>query len=235
MLRRSPGFTCVAVFTLVLGIGATTAIFSVINTALLRPLPYPNPERLVRIIENVPAEESFTGVAVRMPAMNQAEFDWWRTNLTRLSELAVIAPQPYTLPTSDGNVRLAGARVSPDLFPMRGIPPIVGRGLNPDEEQPGIDVVDVVVLAAGTWERYFGADPDVVNRSIILDNRPHTVVGVMPSVFGDEEFWVPYVVEPPREGNVTFLNVIGRLADGVTLDAATAEVNTRGHHLQYRD
>ena len=229
MLRRAPGFTAIAVLTLALGIGATTAIFSVINTVLLRPLPYRNPERLVRIIENIPAGESFTGAAVRMPAMNQAEFDWWRTNLTRLSELAVIAPQPYTLRTADGNVRLAGASVSPALFSMRGIVPIAGRGLHPDDEQPG---VDVVVLGAGTWARYFGSDPQVVNRPIVLDNRPWTVAGVMPREFGDEEFWVPYVVGPSREGNVTFLNVVGRLADGVTLEAATVEVETLGHQLR---
>jgi putative ABC transport system permease protein len=228
-LRKTPSFTAVTVLTLALGMGATTAIFSVVKAVLLQALPYPGADRLVRIIENVPAAESFTGAAMRLPSMNQDDFDWWRKNTRTLSHMAVTMPEARTITTADGTERLAGARVSPALFPMRGVQPLLGRWLYPDEERPN---AFVVVLGAATWQRYFNADRAVVNRSLVLDGQPHTIVGVMPPAFGDEAFWAPFVVEPPRPGTVRVIGVTSRLPDGVSLEAAAAEANALGHQLR---
>ena len=228
-LMRAPAFTSVAILTVALGIGATSAIFSVVNGVLLTPLPYPSPDRLVRIVENVPAEESFSGNAVRMAAIHGAEFDAWRRSATTLGAMAVTIPQPHTARTASGNVRLAGARVSPVLFEIYGIRPLLGRGLRRDEERPD---AGVAVLSADVWRRHFGADPAIVSRTVFLDERPFTVVGVMPREFGDEDFWIPFVPEESRPGQVSVIPAIARLRDGVSFEAATAEINRVGLDLR---
>ena len=228
-LAHNPGFAAVVVLTLALGIGATTAIFSVVNAVLLRPLPYKDPDRLVRIIENVPAAESFRGVAMRLPAMSPEEFGWWRERVKTLSHMAVSMPQPHTLMLRDANIRLAGSRVSAALFPMYGISPLLGRVFTPEEERAD---AHVVVLNVRTWQRYLGSDPGVVNSTINLDDQPYTVIGIMPYEFGEAAFWTPYVIGPTREGTVTFINVTARLADGVAVQAAAAEINALGHQLR---
>jgi putative ABC transport system permease protein len=228
-LVRAPTFTAAAVLTLAIGIGATAAIFSVVNGLLLAPLPFPDADRLVRIVENVPAEESFRGAALRLPALYAAEFDWWRTHATTLSHIAIQVPQAHTLTTGMGNVRLAGARVSPAMFPLRGVPPILGRGLHLDEERPG---VYVVVLGESAWRRLFGGDPGIVGRSIVLDGHGYEVVGVMPRAFGSQDFWMPYVSETVRDGAIAVVPATARLRDGVSMEVAGAEVNGLGHRLR---
>jgi putative ABC transport system permease protein len=116
---RTPGLTVVTVLTLALGLGATTAIFSVVDAVLLKPLPFAEPERLVQIVENVPAEESFGGMAQRRSAMNVDELDWWRTNSTTLAQIAVIQREGRTLATADGSVQLYGSRRSLRLSARR--------------------------------------------------------------------------------------------------------------------
>jgi hypothetical protein len=138
---RTPGFTAVAVLTLALGIGATTAIFSVVSAVLLQPSPYPTADRQVQIVENVPAEESFSGRAMRIASMNPVEVAWWRDNARMLAGLAVTVPDTRTLSTPDGTVRVTGARVSPALFAMRNVRPILGRWLYADEARPDARVV----------------------------------------------------------------------------------------------
>src|SRR5688572_10462235 len=228
-LRNNPSFAAVAVVTLALGIAATTSIFSIVRGVLLQPLPFKDADRLVQIVENVPAAESFSGRAMRIAAMNESEFDWWRTETRTLSHMAVVMPNARTVMTASGTERLAGARVSPALFAMRGVPPILGRWLRADEERP--DAL-VVVLSEATWRRYFGADPDVVDRTLTLDGQAHTIVGVMPGAFGVEAFWTPFVVGPQRSGSVTFIAVTSRLADDVPLEDAVAEANALGHRLR---
>lgn len=228
-LWRAPAFTIVAVLTVALGIGATSAIFSVVSGVLLSPLPYPDPDRLVRIVENVPADESFSGRAARMSAIYAAEFDWWRTRATTLAAMAVTVPQPHTVRTPAGNARLAGARVSPALFEMYGLTPILGRGLRRDDERKD---ADVVVLSADVWRRHFGADPRTLWRTVLLDERPFTVVGIMPREFGGEDFWIPFVPEDARPGQVSVIPAIARVRDGVSLEGASEEVNRVGLELR---
>jgi putative ABC transport system permease protein len=227
--RRAPGLTAAIVFTLALGLGSTTAIFSVVNTVLLKPLPYANADRLVQIVENVPAEESISGFATRMSAMSTEDFDWWRKNSQTLSQLAVTVPDNRTFAMVDGTVRLAGALVSPALFAMRGISPVLGRGLAADDERAD---AGIVVISEVTWRRYFSADPDVLGRTMILEGRVHTIVGVMPAVFGPEAYWAPFVVTPAEAGQFRLLPVTALLRDSVSIEAANAEVNVAGNQLR---
>jgi putative ABC transport system permease protein len=229
--RRSPGLTLVTVLTLAIGLGATTAIFSVVDAVLLRPLPYAQADRLVQVVENVPAEENFggRGTAVRRTAMNLADFEWWRKNSKTLSHVGLIQRDGRTLATPDGSVQLYGARVSPSLFFMRGIAPLQGRGLLPDDERPDSDVV---VVSESMWRRYLNSDPNIVGHRVELDGRLYTVVGVMPTVFGEDAFWTPFAVPPIGPGQFMFLPAQARLADGVSLAAASAEANVLG--LQMR-
>jgi len=225
---RTRGLTAITVLTLALGLGATAAIFSVVNAVLLTPLPYANPERLVQIIENVPASEGFAGQAQRRSSMNVDEFDWWRQNSTTLSEIALYQREGRTLATEDGSVQIYGWRASPALFTMRGVVPLLGRGLLPEDERPD---TDAIVLAESTWRQYFLADPSIVGRRIELDGRTLTVVGVMPPAFGDG-FWTPFFIGPSQPGRVMFLAAAARLREGVSLEAASVEANTLGLQLR---
>jgi putative ABC transport system permease protein len=226
--RRTPGLTLITVLTLAIGLGATAAIFSVVNAVLLRPLPYAEPERLVQIAEHVPEAEGFGGVAQRRTAMNVAELDWWRTNSKSLSEIAItVGGDGRTLATADGSVQLYGQRVSAAIFVIRGVPPLLGRGLLPDDERPDSDVV---VLGEAAWRQYFNAAPDIIGRRIELNNQPLTVVGVMPPAFGEEAFYTPFL--PPAAGFTQFAAAHARLASGVSLETASAEANTLGLQLR---
>jgi putative ABC transport system permease protein len=230
ILVRSPAFTATAVVTLALGIGANTAIFSIVNAVLLRPLPYPNAERLVRIVQNNPGAESVK--ERRAPSLNREHFLQWRARTRTLSHLAVFERHAMTLTARTESARLSGARVSPALFPMLGAGPEIGRGFEDADEQPGGRTV--VVLNHLMWERYFGLDPTIVGRTISLDGRPHVVVGVMPASFEfpdkDALFWTPFVFTPlartPGGGEIEMVQAVGRLKDGVSLDQAAAEANT---------
>jgi predicted permease len=216
------------VLTLAVGLGASAAIFSVVNAVLLEPLPFAESERLVQIVEHVPAAESFGGAAQRRTGMNVAELDFWRTNAKALSQIAVMQREGRTLATSDGSVQIYGQRVSPALFGMRGVQPLLGRGLLPDDERPD---TDVVVLGEAMWRDYFNSAPDIVGQRIQLDNATYTVVGVMPPAFGEESFWTAFVVPATVQG-VFFLGAQAQLAPGVSLETASAEANTLGLQLR---
>jgi putative ABC transport system permease protein len=227
--RRTPGITAIMVLTLALGLGATTAIFSVVNAVLLRPLPYATPERVVKIVENIPREESPGGTPRRTSGMNLDELDWWRTNSETLSHIAVSVGEDRTFTTPDGTVQLSGASVSAALFSIRGIMPLLGRVLLPDEERPD---AEAVVLSESTWREHFRSDPDVVGRTVQLDSRSYTVVGVMPAEFGTQAFWTPFAVPAPEPGRTRMVQATARLRDGVSLEAASAEANVIGMQLR---
>ena len=226
--KRTPGLTIITVLTLAVGLGATAAIFSVVNAVLLRPLPYPEPERLVQIVEHVPAAEGFGGAAQRRTALNASEFDYWRQNSKTLSQIAMWQRQGRTFASADGSVQLYGQSVSPAMFAMRGIPPLLGRGLVPDDERPD---TDIVVLSEAMWREYFNSAPDIVGRRIELDAKAYTVVGVMPPAFGEEAFWTPMVVQV-QPGQIFFGPAQAQLAAGVSLEAASAEINRIGLQLR---
>jgi putative ABC transport system permease protein len=227
--KRTPALTAITVLTLAVGLGATAAIFSVVNAVLLRPLPYAEPERLVQIVEHVPASEGFGGAAQRRTGMSVSDLDWWRTNSEALSQIAVMQREGRTLATPDGSVQLYGQRVSPGLFSMRGVQPLLGRGLLPDDERPD---TDVVVLGEAMWRDYFNSAPDIIGQRIQLDSTTYTVVGVMPPAFGEEAFWTAFFVPPTSPGQMFFLPAQAQLAAGVSLQTASAEANTLGLQLR---
>jgi putative ABC transport system permease protein len=227
--KRTPGLTIITVLTLAVGLGATAAIFSVVNAVLLRPLPFAEPERLVQIVEHVPASEGFGGAAQRRTGMSVADLDWWRTNSKTLSQIAVMQREGRTFATPDGSVQIYGQRVSPGLFSMRGVQPLLGRGLLPDDERPD---TDVVVLGEAMWRDYFNSAPDIVGQRIQLDTATYTVVGVMPPAFGEEAFWTAFFAPPAAPGQVFFLPGQAQLAADVSLETASAEANTLGLQLR---
>ena len=214
----APGFSVVAVATLALGIGATTAIFSAVNAVVLEPLPLPHPERLV--IVNSGWREGFMSMA---PA-HYLQFAEDQTTMTAVAALEVAS---YTMARSEGAERVVGGRVTGDFFNVWGLSPAHGRVIGPADDAPGRD--QVVVLSHKLWKRQFGEDPGVVGREISLNQRPHVVIGVMPAAFdwweGREELWVPIAFSPERRGNRAnhSLLVYGRLKDDIDVRQAAAE------------
>jgi predicted permease len=176
-LRRSPSFAFAAVSTLALGIGANTAIFSVVYAALLKPLPYPNPDELVAISVSVPRLQS------RFPTLpiRPVDFEEFRRSNRVFAEMAAIRERNFNLTGGSQPERLYGARVSANLFPLLGVQPALGRAFLPEEDAPGRE--RVVLISHELWSTRFGADPGIVNRTLLLDGQPHLVVGVMPADF----------------------------------------------------
>jgi predicted permease len=240
-LARNPGFATAAVLTLALGIGATTAVFSVVDAVLLRPLPYPGSDRLVRIVERLPARAG--GPLGRRTGMTWTEFAEWHARSTTLSAMAYAVTPPITLmPTSAGSARLTGALVSSNTIGMLGGRPLLGRTLDPSDEAAGSGVV---VLSAGAWRRYFQADPGIVGRTVslktlgpeagLLDGTPRTVVGVMDPSFDFPspliDFWTPISEDSPARRGFPG-GVVARLRDGVSIQVATDEANALGEGLR---
>ncbi len=236
-LGRSRGFTVAAILTLAIGIGATTAIYSVVNTILLNPLPYPDADRLFTIVENIaPGRVGFPWMQ-RGP--NNLEFAEWRSRARTLDATAASVGMGQRLVhTSHGTAGLWGTSVSGNLMELFGARAMMGRTLAPgDDRQP-----DVVVLSFETWSRHFDRDPDILGKAIEFRSggisqavsRLLTVVGVMPPAFAyGGDFLTPIIFDAsqftvaggPRPFGVT---MIGRLAPGVTVDAATQEANDIG-------
>jgi putative ABC transport system permease protein len=233
-IRRRPGFATVVVLTLALGIGATTAIFSVVNGVLLRPLPYPEPERLV-LLRGEPTDGDIEKVG---PATSYPDYTDFRARATSFAALAAVRTYPATLTGPGGEpARVRATHATSDLWAMLGARAAIGRGLLPDDERP--DAPAVAVLGHALWQTRYGGDPGVVGRTITLDGRPVTVVGVMPAglrLTGDTQLWRPIVPDAiDRARGVHRFSVIGRLKPDVTIDRAAAEVRgiARQLELQY--
>jgi putative ABC transport system permease protein len=225
-LTDNPGFTAVAVLALAVGIGATTSIFTVINGVLLRPLPYPAPEELVRVHEIVPQYGRFS--------VAPATFLDWRQQNTVLERIAAWDGSTATLGTASGPERVSSAEVSWDVFQLLEVEPVLGRGFRAEEEHPGRN--NVIVLSHGMWQRRFGGDRGVLGRIVALSGTPVAIVGVMPAGFHfparDTEFWRPLALEPAnatRGGH--YLGVIARMKNGVTVQQANAELKTISERL----
>jgi putative ABC transport system permease protein len=219
-LLRAPGFTAVALTTLALGIGANTAIFSLVDAALLRGLPFREPGRLVAIWEKNPRSGNTRNV-VASPA-----FTRWRERAGSFESMAAYAGWTATLSGADDAVRLPVGNVTPDFFRVLGVAPAVGRGFLDSDSVKGSP--DVVVLGDALWRRRYGADPSVVGRAIPIDGRPTTVVGVMRPGIDlpvGAELWLPFTIDHDfRETNGRFLAVIGRLKPDVAVAQARAEM-----------
>src|SRR5919199_325229 len=220
-LWKSPGFALVAVGALTLGIGANTAIFSVVNSVLLRPLPYPAPEQLVQVWESRPQ--------MNMPrsAVAPHEFLAWAEQSQTFKQLAASDGAEYNLTGRGEPERVTSALVTASYFPLLGVNPAHGRAFLAGEDEPGKN--NVVVLSHELWQSRFGADASVVGQNISLDGVPCTVVGVMPRGFTLPDGAalarpIAFGGEDRTKAGSHFLNVYGRLKDGVTLAQAEGEM-----------
>jgi len=216
-LRKSPSFTVTAVFALALGMCASLAIFAFVDAALLRPLPYPQPDRLVGVYERVP----------RFPRSNLSYLDYldWKKLNTVFASLAAFQGFGATLTTDSGAVRVPGARISDDFFRTLGIAPAFGRDFRPGEDQPSAQ--KTVLLAYSAWQARFGGRSDIVGQTVVLNGDPHVVIGVLPrdvsfAPVGAAEFWMPLRTTAPCESRRSCHNLYGvaRLRSGASLDAA---------------
>ncbi len=237
-LRRNPGFAAVAVLTLALGIGATTAIFSVVYATLLKPLPFTNPDELVAMSVYIPQlQAKFPSMPVR-----PVDFEEFRQSNNVFSGMAAIRERDFNLTDGGEPERLYGARVSASLFPLLGVQSQLGRTFLAEEDTPGRDAV--VLISHHLWTRRFGADPQIVNRTLSLDGQPHVVVGVMPAGFlfptGKQlhshvelgpriDVWKPMAFTQgelaPENMNVFNRGVIARLKPGISHQEARTNLD----------
>ena len=218
-MTKAPGFTFVAVLTLAFGIGASSAVFGIVNAAMLQPLPYPQQDRLVTVFELLPRLGRF--------AVAPGNFLDWRAQNSVFEAIAAYASGYETLVGGDLAERVSRTSVSWDIFDLLGVAPALGRTFRAEEDLPTQN--HVVVLSHGMWQRRFGGDPQILGRTITLNGEPSTVVGVMPADFyfpnRVTEFWRPLGINPAdasRGGH--FLATIARLKDGVSFEQADAEM-----------
>ena len=224
MLLKNPGFAVVAVIALAFGIGANTAIFSVVNTVLLRSLPYDDPDRLMIVRENkLPQFPEFS--------VSPGNFLDWQKQNNSFEKLVAINGAAYNLVAGDAEPeRLRGARVSAGLFEMLGAKPVQGRTFMDEEDQPGRE--NVVILSGGLWKRRFGSDPNIIGQSITLSAASYTVIGIMPATFQfpdrDTELWTPiaFTARQAQQHGSHYLSVIGRLKRDVTVQQADVEMKS---------
>ena len=235
MLLKKPGFTLIAVFTLALGIGANTAIFSVVNAVLLRPLPYPEPERLMMVRETKLPE-------VPESQISPGTFVDWQTQNTVFERLEALYVSDVNLTGVSNPEWLHGMCVTTGFFSMLGTPPQIGRDFLSDEQKPGHS--NVTIISHALWQRRFGGTPDIINQTIKLDDESFTVIGVMPANSGglhfrDPDVWMPLALtaEQVQKRDVRSLFPLGRLKPGVTLERAHAEMSLIADRLarQYPD
>jgi putative ABC transport system permease protein len=234
MLRKRPGFTVVAVITLALGIGANTAIFSVINSVLLAPLPYEESERLVGVWERQVISNG-NQQPVALPNLD----DWKEQNQV-FEELAITRGATFNLTQGGETERVTGARVSSNLYSLLRVKPILGRAFSEAEGKPGAE--PVALISYGLWQRRYAADSQLVGRSLQLDGLPCTVVGVLPRGLSyptpETDLVIPFIPQKRESQRANhFVRVIGRLRQGVSLSQASIEMDTIAARLeqQYPD
>jgi predicted permease len=218
-LARDPGFAAVAIGLLALGVGANTAMFSILDAVLLRPLPFPEPGRMVRVWETPsPTEHN--------PTTTLTFIDWKRQSGI-FEALSPEQPLRAAVAVDAGPARVSGKMVSADYFNVFGVKARIGRTFAPGEDQPG--AAPVVVLSYSMWQTQFGGDPSVLKRDLPLDGQPHRVIGVLPEGAFDRDearFWKPLIFAPDQlNRRQHWLNVIGRLRSGVNIEQARARMN----------
>jgi predicted permease len=237
ILARSPGFTLIAVLALALGIGANSAIFSIVNAVILKPLPYDKPEQLVQLWMR------FTGIGIPNDQnwVSAPEFVDLQQNQS-FSHLAAISSNSFNINLSGTPERIDSAVVSTSFFPLLGVQAQLGRVFLPEEGQPGRD--RVVLLSDGLWRRRFGADPAISGRKLVMNGQSYLVVGVLPRDFQlplEAEVWTPLVfsaddLSPNNRGNHSY-QVIARIKPGLSLDQARADMDVVSQRIieQHRD
>ena len=221
-LRKSPGFTAIAALTLALGVGSTTAIFSVINAVMLRPLPFPEPDRLVRILENN-VERGWSSFGVSHP-----NFLDWRSQAGSFESMAAFQNAGFTWAGNGEAEIVQGLQVTATFLPALGISPALGRNFLDEEDRPGGNT-RVLLISDGLWKRAFGGDPSVVGRAITVNSQPYTIVGVLPAPFrwgAATDMLAPLAPDPARNRADHRLVAIGRVKADATIARARTELET---------
>lgn len=216
-LARDPGFAAVAVGLLALGIGANSAMFSIVDAVLLKPLPFPEPDRMVRVWESTPDGHNGTTTLTFLD---------WKRQSDVFEALSVESPIKAALATSGYPARVSGKQVSADYFQVFGVKPQIGRAFARGEDEPGAD--RVVVLSHAFWQTQFAGDPRVLNRDLLLDGEPHRIIGVLPAGSFDRDeavFWEPLIfAKDQMNRGQHWLEPIGRLRAGVSIEQARAKL-----------
>ena len=237
MLARTPSFTLVAIGVLAVGIAAGTAIFSVVNAVLLRPLPYVEPDRLLLVQESLPK------LYLRTGAVSAAEYWDYKEGNEVFSDIACYTVETLNLTGQGEAARIQVARVSASLFPLLGVPTKLGRTFTETEDRQGAG--DVIIISERLWRTRFGSDAQIAGRSIKLDEKPYTIIGVMParfqfpstdSTFSDAvDLWVPLAMtdeEKKGRANSFDYGVIGRLKPGISIEQARSDIEAVAARMQ---
>ena len=225
MLLKSPGFSSIAILTLALGIGANAAIFSVVNAVLLRPLPFPHSEQLVRIFGTQPQ-------LAKAPSSPANFLDWQKQNQV-FTAIAAYNGKGFNILGSERPERLRGTAVSAEIFAVLQVQPHLGRAFTREEDQAGRG--EVVVISDTLWERRFGGDRNVIGQSVLLNDKNYTVIGVMPRGFAfpdiRTELWAPLAFEAKEAvvRDTNYLAVIARLKPGISFEQASAQMTAVAH------
>jgi putative ABC transport system permease protein len=224
-LRKRPGFAAVTILTLALGVGANAAIFSAVRAVLLRPLPFPDPDRLVQVFStSVKAPNRTIGAA------SPPDFYDWRRDSRSFSELAAFNAGSFALTGQGDAEQIPGANVTAHFFDVLGVRALYGRSLQASDDVTGAP--EVAVIGHALWMRRFGGDPSIVDRTITFDGVPHRIVGVMPHAFAfplQSEMWVPQKFterDLATQRGAHYLDVIGRLREGASVEQARAEMTS---------
>jgi predicted permease len=230
ILAKAPGFSSIAILTLALGIGVNTALFSVVNGVLLNPLPYPHPQQLAALYGKA---TGYDHVPIAYPNF----LDWQRDNHS-FSSIALYHNEDYNYTGAGLAERLSGYMISADFFSTLGVNPILGRTFRPEDDQ--LSAAPVVILGGGLWRRRFASSPDVIGKSIVLNETSYTIIGVIPPSFtfygADRDVYFPIGQwsDPMfRDRRIVFSSgMIGRLKPGVTVSEALADLATIAHNLE---
>ena len=221
MLRKSPLFTLAVVLTVALAIGANTAIFSVVNAVMLRPLPYTQPDRLVWIAEK--------NDKLQLPTFGASVLNYlsWKEQSHAFEPMGAFGFATFNLTGAGDPEQLTGGTITPSLFPLLGIKPVLGRSFAADEDRPGS--AKVAMIGEGLWKRRFGGDPSIIGRHLTLSGVDTTVVGIAPAalaLLSNGDLWTPMTIDPGREIRLNHVILaVGRLRPGTTIEQAQAEMN----------
>ncbi|MFY9572574.1 MAG: ABC transporter permease, partial [Blastocatellia bacterium] len=229
MLRKKPSFTVIVVLALAIGIGANTAIFSVVNAILLRPLPYKNADRISMIWMDNPK------LGVAQDWHSYPNYVDYRDQNQVYEDMAAFNGRSFNLTGTGDPVRVVGAWTTASMFSVLGVEPAIGQTFTEAEEEPGKDLV--VVLSNGLWQKRFGGDPGIIGQPINMNGVNRTVLGVMPPSFSfpekNTELWVPLAINPQRKQarNSISYKAVGRLKPGVTIEQARADMGAIAKRL----